>query len=96
MLKHMKTIAVQYHYDATQLDLLAVERPAHREYLKGLYDEGVLLASGPLGSNFALIIVNAENREAALKLLENDPLYQAGVIEERSALVWNAVYSPWS
>lgn len=91
----MKAIAVNYRYDAGKLDILAAERPAHRDYFRQLFDEGIILASGPLGSNGALVIMDMESPEAALKLLENDPLYAAGVIEERSALVWSAIYSPW-
>ena len=91
----MKTIAVNYRYDAGKTDILAAERPAHREYLRQLFDEGILLASGPLGSDSALIILDMESPEAALKLLENDPFYKVGVIEERSAQLWDAIYSPW-
>ena len=91
----MNTIAVRYNYDASKLDLLAAERPAHRDYFRQLFEDGIILASGPLASNSALIIMSLESPEAALELLENDPLYKVGVIEERSALVWNAIYSPW-
>ena len=89
----MNTIAVQYH--ASQLDILATERPAHREFLGKLFEQGTLLASGPMGSNFALIIMNADSPAAALEILKDDPLYIAGVIEERRALPWNAIYGPW-
>ena len=91
----MKTIAVHYRYDASKPDLLAAERPTHRDYLRQLFDEGTLLASGPLGSDSALIVMNMESPEAALALLENDPFYKVGVIEERSAQLWDAIYSPW-
>lgn len=91
----MKAIAVNYRYDAGKTNILTAERPAHRDYFRQLFDEGIILASGPLGSNGALVIMDMESPEAALKLLENDPLYTAGVIEERSALVWNAIYNPW-
>lgn len=95
MIAPMKAIAVNYRYDANKLDILAAERPAHRDYFRQLFDDGIILASGPLGSNGALVILNVESTEAGLKLLENDPLYTAGVIEERSALVWDAIYNPW-
>lgn len=92
----MNTIAVQYHYDASKLDVLAAERPAHREFLGKLFEAGTLLASGPMGSNFALIILDAATPAEALQILEADPLFAAGVIEERRALPWNAVYGPWN
>ena len=91
----MAIIAVQYEYDATKLDALAAHRPAHRAHLKELHEAGILLASGHLGSNGALIVVVAEDPEAALTVLGNDPLLGAGVIESRLARTWNPVIGPW-
>ena len=53
----MAIIAIQYEYDATKLDTIAENRPLHRAHLKELKDAGKLLASGPLGSNGALLVV---------------------------------------
>lgn len=93
---YMATIAVEYIYDANKLDLLAQVRPKHREHLRSLFDEGKLLASGPLGSSHALLIVTADSPEEGLELLAQDPLLEAGVIESRTARVWNPVIGPWN
>ena len=91
----MATIAIQYEYDATKLDTIAENRPLHRAHLKELKEAGKLLASGPLGSNGALLVVVADDPEAGLNVLANDPFLALGVIESRLARVWNPVIGPW-
>ena len=92
----MATIAINYEYNATKLPELAEHRPAHRAFLKELFDEGKLLASGPLGTNGALIIVVADSPEAGLELLNTDPLLAVDVVETRTARTWNPVIGPWA
>ncbi|MCF2706251.1 hypothetical protein I6E29_03075 [Arcanobacterium haemolyticum] len=91
----MSIIAIEYEYDSAKLDILAENRPAHRTFLRELFDEKRLLASGPLGENGALIVVVADDPDAGLRLLDGDPLLGVGVIESRSARVWNPVIGPW-
>lgn len=80
-------IAVQYSY-ATDVPLAEI-RPAHREYLGGLADDGVIVASGPLTTaNGALLIVSADSPEDALRILEADPFYIENCIAERTATEW--------
>ena len=92
----MNIAAVTYEYDPAQNDLLVETRPVHREFLKGLLAEDQLLASGPTADGRALLIVRAEAPEAALALLEADPLNGVGVIAERKAFMWNPVLGPWA
>ena len=91
----MAIIAIQYEYDATKLDTIAENRPLHRAHLKELKEAGKLLASGPLGRNGALLVVVADDPEAGLNVLANDPFLALGVIESRLARVWNPVIGPW-
>lgn len=91
-----KIFAVHYIYDPQRAEDLARIRPAHRTFLRGLFDEGSLLASGPYASGEALIIVKADTADAALALLDADPLNEAGVIAQRSAHQWQPVISPWA
>ncbi|MGO1591120.1 MAG: YciI family protein [Ancrocorticia sp.] len=92
----MSIIAVNYEYDATKLPELAEHRPEHRTFLGSLRDEGTLLASGPLGTNGALIILEVADKAAALSVLESDPLYINGIVETRVARTWNPVLGPWN
>ena len=52
----------------------------HFAYLEGLLDEGTLLLAGPsLDPVFGLIIFEAEDEEAARRLIAADPSVAAGV-----------------
>lgn len=71
-------------------------RPAHREHLKGLFDRGKLVASGPfVDDEGALIIYECADEAEARSLLAADPYSQAdGVIAEVQIRGWNRVFPP--
>ena len=58
---------------------------AHRAYLQGLKEEGVLVASGPLEPRFGgallLRVPDATARQAMDRVRDNDPYSQAGVAQ---------------
>ena len=91
----MSIIAVEYVYDDSKADVIAENRPLHRAHLRKLYEAGRLLASGPLGSNGALLVVRADGPEDGLGALAGDPFLGLGVIENRTARVWKPVIGPW-
>lgn len=92
----MSIYAVNYFYAASN-EALAEVRPIHREWLAALYENGSLLASGPLVDNpGALLIFKSESAEALSALLDNDPFDIAGFIGERVITEWNPIYGPWS
>ena len=81
----MSHFAVQYTYveDASALD---AARPAHRDYLRTLLD-GPLLAAGPLVDSprpGARLLFRAEDADAVVALLDEDPFWTAQLIVERS------------
>ena len=88
--------AVTYFYDQARTEAVVAARPKHREFLRGLYAAGQLLASGPTDDGNALLIVRAEDANGALALLDPDPMREAGVITDRNARGWNAVIGPWA
>ncbi|XCB30125.1 YciI family protein [Arcanobacterium hippocoleae] len=92
----MKIIAVKYTYNPERSAELTAHRPKHREFLRSLFNDGTLLASGPLAENEALIILRADHPAQAETLLNQDPLYIEDVILEREAKVWNPVIGPWN
>jgi uncharacterized protein YciI len=65
---------------------------AHRAYLQGLKDKGILVASGPLEPRYGgalLLRVPDEGVEAALDAVrDGDPYWQAGVAQYE-LLAWN-------
>lgn len=91
-----KIFAVEYHYDLSRGTEITEIRPEHRSFLRGLFESGALLASGPLGSEYALIILRADDETQALELLAADPFQKAGLILQRSAKEWNPVIGPWN
>ena len=59
----MSVFAVTYTYSASEPELAEI-RPTHREFLKNLLVQGVLLASGPMVDRpGALLIVRADSVE---------------------------------
>ena len=86
--------AAIYTYDP-QRDDIHIVRPPHREYLKGLYEDGSLLASGPRGDG-ALLILSAESHSAARELLDRDPMVTEGIVTHIDVEEWTVVYGPWS
>ncbi|WP_206680408.1 YciI family protein [Flaviflexus huanghaiensis] len=86
--------AALYTYDPERTDIHDV-RPAHREYLKGLYEDGSLLASGPRGDG-ALLLVSATDETQARRLLDDDPFVTSGIVSHIDLGEWTVVYGPWS
>lgn len=87
----MSIYAVSYTYsdDVATRDEV---RPSHRDFLRGLNAEGVVRASGPVdGGIGALVVLEAESAEDALRILDADPFQVRGVIAERSVRQWDVV-----
>ena len=86
--------AVLYRYadDAAALDAY---RPAHRDYLHSLFDQGDIVVSGPLadgGGPGALLILDAADPAAVAALLDEDPFQVLGLIAEREIRRWNPAF----
>ncbi|MEV0953432.1 YciI family protein [Promicromonospora sp. NPDC050249] len=87
----MSIYAVSYTYsdDVATRDEV---RPSHRDFLRGLNAEGVVRASGPVdGGIGALVVLEAESAEDALRILDADPFQVRGVIAERGVRQWDVV-----
>lgn len=93
----MPVFVVTYAYDARDAERDSV-RPDHRAFLRGLHEEGRLLASGPWtdGGPGALLVLRAESAATALGALDADPFLLAGFVEERTVRGWDPVIGPWS
>src|SRR4051794_3284720 len=77
----MTVFAVEYVYAANSTEPRNEARPAHREWLGGLAEDGVLLASGPYGDGAGPLLIFKATDEAALNsILKQDPFAAAGVI----------------
>ena len=86
--------AVIYRY-ANDPAALDEHRPAHRDHLRVLFEQGRLIVSGPLaegGDPGALLIFDAEEADAVAALLDDDPFRARGLIVEREIRRWNPAF----
>ena len=69
-------------------------RPAHREYMRKLLDEGKLIAAGPFADDSGgLFIYDVESSEVASTMVTKDPFSIKGVFEEVIVKEWTLVLS---
>ncbi len=71
-------------------------RPVHREYLKGLFDQGKVHESGPfVDDDGALIIYECADEAEARAQFAADPYSHAdGVVADVQFREWNRVFPP--
>ncbi len=91
----MTTIfAVEYRYDINRTADIETLRPKHREFLQGLHEAGMLIASGPwqdAAAPGALLLVRGDSHDAVMAALDPDPFHRAHLITKRSARAWQPV-----
>lgn len=67
-------------------------RPAHRDRMAALKEEGRVLAGGPWADESgALVVFLVDSREEVDALIEADPYYRAPGVTVVSVREWNAV-----
>lgn len=75
-------------------DRIEEVRPAHRDYLRRLLDDGTLHEAGRFGhERGGLIVYNTEAEGVARALLDNDPFTTEGVISIDSVQEWKVILS---
>ena len=92
----MTIFAVTYRYsdDVATRDALRTE---HRDYLRGLADQRLLLVSGPFGPDEpagALLLFRADDRAHVHALIDEDPFTTSGVIANATTAEWEPVIGP--
>jgi uncharacterized protein YciI len=87
----MKFAAIAvYTEDASTI---AKARPAHREYLAGLIQQGRLVISGPFSDDSgAVLVYEAETSAQVEKLVAEDPFATEGVFVSWEIRPWNVVF----
>ena len=67
-------------------------RPSHRDYLRGLADQGKLLHAGPFADDSgSLIVYEAGSSDEVQAILNNDPFTKEGIITDSVIREWNRV-----
>jgi uncharacterized protein YciI len=81
---------VKYTPDASTI---AKSRPAHRQYLTGLIEQGKLVISGPFADDRgALLVYEAENPAQVETMIVEDPFAIHGVFVSWEIQPWNVVF----
>lgn len=92
----MATFAVLYDYSPDSADARDEYRPAHREFLAGLQERGLILLRGPYSDDApagALLIGRADTAQELERALDDDPFWLQHLIARRTVREW-AVLSP--
>jgi uncharacterized protein len=81
---------VQYTPDSATI---AQARPAHRQYLSGLKEQGKLVISGPFaGDAGGLLVYEAQDAAQVEKLITDDPFAKQGVFLSWQVREWNVIF----
>ena len=80
------------------LDLRMNTRPDHVAYLSDLNDRGILKTAGPFLNDRdepcgSLVVVEAENKDAARLIAEGDPYARAGLFAEVDIRPYNWTFN---
>lgn len=89
----MSIFRIDYLYAEHSDDARDEVRPTHRAWLKALDGSensgGVrLVAAGPIGSEEAMLLFEADSAEAVNAAVEQDPFTEAGVIDLVTVREW--------
>lgn len=64
------------------LEEVDLHLPAHRAFLKTLYEKGITICSGPqLPRTGGFILMNARGKAEAMEIMQGDPYVISGVAE---------------
>lgn len=91
----MTYYAVTYSYSPDN-EAIPTHRPAHREFIAALKEEGKIVGSGPFtdGEGGALIIIELPDGSTlvdAADLMNADPFHEQGLLAGRTIRQWNPV-----
>jgi uncharacterized protein YciI len=93
----MPVFAVHYRYVDRPAEVTE-HRPAHRDFLRGLLEQGTVLAAGaytdaPAG---ALLVFRADTEREVARLLESDPFQRLGLVQDCQIRAWGQAMGPWA
>lgn len=103
MMRAMSLYAVHYTY-SDDTEARDEHRQAHRSFLSGLAQEGVVLLSGPYPRNEevldgtpdgALLLVRGSSVAQLSDLFREDPFQQQGLVEQVVIREWQPVLGEW-
>ncbi|HEY0499583.1 MAG TPA: YciI family protein [Kutzneria sp.] len=91
----MPKFAVEYRYVEDVPKRHAV-RPEHRDFLRGLAEQGKVLAAGAwTADDGGLLLFDVDDEAEMQKILDNDPYQAAEVIASTKVTPWTPVLGIW-
>lgn len=85
----MPLFAISYHYESAQTDDREANKPAHREWLSTQVEAGTIRSVGPfVDGSGALLLVSANDADAARQLVAADPHQVRGFVSEVTVREW--------
>jgi uncharacterized protein YciI len=88
-----------YTVDTTYIsdrDKLLAVRPDHRDYLRPLVDQGVVVVAGPWADDSGgFIVYQVDDRAQLDRLLADDPYTTEGVAAGREIKEWKITLGAW-
>ncbi|WP_460770909.1 YciI family protein [Mariniluteicoccus flavus] len=94
----MSTFAVHYTY-IDDADRRQEIRPAHREFLGRLAEQGICLVAGayaPHEQPGGLLIFRHESADGLAALLADDPFSREGIITDTRIVEWGPAVGPYA
>ncbi|MFN0071788.1 MAG: YciI family protein [Chloroflexota bacterium] len=87
----MSTYVLELKFDRDNARRMEV-RPAHRDHLKELLDQGKLIMAGPWGDDSgAMIILNVQDETEARSIIAKDPYTHADCVTVASLRPWTPI-----
>ncbi|CAM3434117.1 YciI family protein [Kibdelosporangium persicum] len=81
----------------TDRDKLAAVRPAHRDYLRGLAEQGIVVAAGPWADDLGgFVVYQVEDRDQLDAIIAEDPYTTEGVAAKRDVREWDIRMGKWA
>ena len=93
----MPTFIVSYEHPNMTAWMQHIQ--GHVQWLQENVKKGTVLACGPqvgLGVPNAMLIVAAEDRADAHRLVSTDPTYPEGLMEKLHIVEWDPMFGPWN
>jgi uncharacterized protein len=88
-----------YTVDTTYIsdrDKLLAVRPDHRDYLRPLVDQGIVVVAGPWADDSGgFIVYQVDDRAQLDRLLADDPYTTEGVAAGREIKEWKITLGAW-
>lgn len=82
---------VELSFDPDNKERRLELRPAHRQLLAGLFEQGILKMSGPWEDDSGALLIFATDAEGIEKILADDPYFGAPGVEVVAVRPWNPI-----